>query len=76
MHKDNHEIKNELNQSMNEIYTWKSKYEALERAKEQQLYELERAKEQEMMKVNQARQAEELRRLKEQFDMDKMNWEN
>ena len=26
MHKDNNEIKNELNQAMNEIYAWKSKY--------------------------------------------------
>ena len=26
MHKDNHDIKNDLNQAMNEIYTWKSKY--------------------------------------------------
>ena len=29
MHKDNHEMKNELNQAMTDIYTWKSKYEAL-----------------------------------------------
>ena len=40
MHKDNNDIKNELNQAMNDIYTWKSKYEALERAKDQQIYEI------------------------------------
>jgi hypothetical protein len=40
---------------MNDIYAWKSKYEALERSKDQQIAELERNKEQEMMKVNDAK---------------------
>ena len=37
------------------------------------IYELERAKEQEIMKVNKAKEEEEIRRLKEQFEMDRMN---
>lgn len=33
MHKDNSDIKNDLNQAIQEINTWKAKFEALERSK-------------------------------------------
>lgn len=33
MHKDNTDIKADLNQAINEINNWKAKFEALERAK-------------------------------------------
>ena len=33
MHKDNSDLKNDQTQAINEINTWKAKFEALERAK-------------------------------------------
>jgi hypothetical protein len=35
MHKDNSDLKNDLNQSFTDITTWKNKFDALERAKNQ-----------------------------------------
>jgi hypothetical protein len=33
MHRDNTEMKNDLNQAANDINAWKAKYEALDRSK-------------------------------------------
>lgn len=40
MHKDNTEIKADLNQAFNDINTWKAKFEALERAKNREIEEV------------------------------------
>lgn len=40
MHKDNSDMKNDLNQSIADITTWKNKFEALERAKNQEIEQI------------------------------------
>lgn len=40
MHKDNTDIKTDLNQAFNDINTWKAKFEALERAKNREIEEV------------------------------------
>jgi BMFP domain-containing protein YqiC len=39
MHRDNSDIKNDLNQAISDINTWKAKFEALERAKNREIEE-------------------------------------
>lgn len=40
MHKDNTELKGDLNQAITDINTWKAKFEALERAKNMEIEEV------------------------------------
>lgn len=37
MHKDNTDLKSDLNQAISDITTWKNKFDALERAKNQEI---------------------------------------
>ena len=40
MHKDNTDIKNDLNQAMSDISAWKAKFDALERTKNREIEEV------------------------------------
>lgn len=40
MHKDNTDIKNDLNQAMSDINAWKAKFDALERTKNREIEEV------------------------------------
>ncbi len=40
MHKDNTELKGDINQAITDINTWKAKFEALERAKNMEIEEV------------------------------------
>lgn len=40
MHKDNSDLKTDLNQSIVDITTWKNKFDALERAKNQEIEQI------------------------------------
>ena len=65
MHKDNTDLKGDLNQAISDINTWKAKFEALERTKNREIEEVRNSFE------SNKKFEFELREIKSRFDLEK-----